>query len=245
VHDDGGRDVTEAVTGVTALSGAERQRRHRERKRREREAAAGSGVQPDGTWVPAFASQRPPFTPGHEVSVTTGVSSERRIVPLAAWIEGALRADAATPGYLLESRFAYVVAAWSRAEAVVALLVEWLNRQDIDAAASEIIEEIEQESRPAMGQVKRSMRSRRTMSVLDQLDKHERRAANLRSRLGLDPAGYAKIAHDVAFTGKAADDAIERLGAKGREIHNKRMAEHRAEAVARGEIVPPGRFDDA
>jgi hypothetical protein len=33
---------------------------------------AGSGIQPDGSFVPEFSGQRPPLRPGHEVTVRSG-----------------------------------------------------------------------------------------------------------------------------------------------------------------------------
>jgi hypothetical protein len=70
------------------------------------------------------------------------------------------------------------------------------------------------------------------MSVLDQLNRHESRASALRTKLGLDPAGYAKIAKDVVFTGPVLDDALERAAAKGREIMERREAELRTATAA-------------
>jgi hypothetical protein len=70
--------------------------------------------------------------------------------------------------------------------------------------------------------------------VLVLLNRWEGRAAQLRSRLGLDPQSLAAIAHDVGLVRKAQDDAIERRAAKGREIRLRRQADMRAQADGSG-----------
>ena len=152
-------------------------------------------------WVPSLPRRYswPPFAPGHEVSVTTGAGSERRLGPLADLFVAALMADEATPDYVREPSYRWAVQAWGRAEAIVMLLSDWLSGMDVEAALTEVTESEETEERSKGGlKAKRTMRSRRVASVADQLHRHEVRAMQLRARLGLDPLSRARLGKDVA-----------------------------------------------
>lgn len=185
---------------------------------------AGSGIQPDGSWVPAFPGQRPPLRPGHEASVTSGAYSPRRVGPLAARIREELLAGEDCPGWLHEERFAAGLAAWSEAEAMVVLIREWLDTQDLDEALSEITTADEDETRPAPGGMRRTVRQRRRTPALEALAKWMTRAQSLRNDLGLTPKAYAAMARDVSLTRRAQEDAIERLGTAGAQIRAGRRA---------------------
>lgn len=91
------------------------------------EAAAGRGGE-DG-WAPEFPGQRPPFEPGHELSMTAGHRSERKVGPLADQIAHDLLTDPDVPPHIREPLFAASVQAWARAEAVVRLLWQWLEER--------------------------------------------------------------------------------------------------------------------
>lgn len=192
----------DGVTGdVTALSGAERQRRYREKRRREA-GGAGSGVQADGSFVPEFAGQRPPFRAGHELSVTHGARRESTVAELAAQYEAELLSHPDTPEWLRDStRDLPAVRALCRAEAIVSLLWAWLAGQDVETALSETTEGTETEVRPVPGAMTRTIRSRRVASVLDQVHKHETRAMHLRGRLGLDPLSRVRLGKTAAGPG--------------------------------------------
>ena len=172
--DGDGRDgVTQDVTGDARLTGAERQRRYRQRRKQEREAPAGSGLEPDGTWTPAFEGQREPFRAGHQLSVVTGAGSPQRVGEVAERYKAALLGSAGTPGYLRQAWFDSAVDGWASAEAVCFLLRRWLDTQDIEAALTEFIEEDEDVSRPVPGAERRRSRGRRVASTLDALHKAE------------------------------------------------------------------------
>lgn len=172
---------------VTPLSGAERVRRHRERKKAEA-AAAGR-----------------PFEPGHELSLVHGAYSEERVLARRAEIERVLLADPSTPDYLKsDGSYRPALRALCRAEAVVSMLEEWLDQQDIRSALTELTTGEESEDRPAPMSVRRTSVSRRVASALDALHKHEVRAMNLRARLGLDPLSRARLGADLAQTADAA-----------------------------------------
>lgn len=128
-------------------------------------------------WVPDFPGQRPPFAPGNEAAVTHGAWSERRVSPVARQILDELLADPATPRYLIEdSSYGPALAAWSRTEAQVQMLMVWIDRHGHAAALA------------------------KNGLLLEQLRKWEVTAASQRARLGLDPLSRAKILRDLAAT---------------------------------------------
>jgi len=150
-----------------------------------------------GDWTPEFDGQRPPFAPGNESAVVHGARSERHVGPLAAQIAAELLADPDTPAHLHEPLFAAAVQAWSRAEATCQLLWRWIEGKDIMAALTDLATTTEDEE-SSHGKVHRRSVTRHVPSVLDMLRKYEAHAANLRGRLGLDPASAAKVGRDLA-----------------------------------------------
>lgn len=139
----------------------------------------------------------PPFEPGNEVATRHGANSERRVGPLAEQLAAALLADQNTPSYIREPSYMSVVRAWSRAEAVVELLWRWLEQHDLDAALTDLTE-TDEDTEMTKGSASKRTTSRHVESVLTQLHRHEVRAMNLRSRLGLDPLSRARLGKDVA-----------------------------------------------
>ena len=139
----------------------------------------------------------PPAEPGNELAMVHGARSERRIAPLAEQIASSLLSHPDTPPYLREPSYAPAVRAWSRAEAVVSLMWDWLAEQDLEAALADstVTDEAERRSRSKSS---RHTTSRHTEAVLTQLHRAETRAMNLRSRLGLDPLSRARLGKDVA-----------------------------------------------
>lgn len=148
-------------------------------------------------WQPAFDGQRPPFTPGHELSTKHGAWSPRKIDPLAAEIVAGLLADDAV-AHLRASRFAAAVQAWAVAEARCQLLAQWCDGMSIQQAATP----------PKPG----------TSAPLEVLRKWEATALTHRSRLGLDPLSAARLGKDVA-QGRQADAA--RMLTELREEHER------------------------
>ena len=139
----------------------------------------------------------PPFEPGNEVATVHGAHSERRVGPLAEQIATALLTHPETPPYVREPSYAAVVRAWSRAKAVVELLWRWLAEHDSDAALADLTT-TEEDAEFGKGTASKRTTSRHVESVLTQLHRHEVRAMNLRSRLGLDPLSRARLGKDVA-----------------------------------------------
>ena len=148
-------------------------------------------------WTPEFGGQRPPFAPGNETAVVHGARSERHVGPLAAQIAAGLLADPDTPPHLHEPLFTSAIQAWSRAEAVCRLLWAWIEGKDIVTALADLATTTEDEE-SSNGKTHRKSVTRHMPSVLDMLRKYEAQAANLRGRLGLDPASAAKVGRDLA-----------------------------------------------
>jgi hypothetical protein len=156
--------------------------------------AAGGAA--DG-WSPEFAGQRPPFTEGNEAATVHGARSERRVAPLAARLAAELLADPDTPAHLQEPLFAAAIEAWSRAEAVCHLLWAWISGQDVMDALTDLTTAVEDED-TSQGHTHRSSMTRHVPAALELLRKYESVAANLRGRLGLDPASAARVGRDLA-----------------------------------------------
>jgi hypothetical protein len=151
----------------------------------------------DGGWTPAFDGQRPPWPAGNEAALTHGARSERYVGPLAARIAQELLDDPDVPKHIREPMFAAAVQAWARAEAVCQQLWAWLEGRDIVAGLTAAATTTEDETR-SKGQTNRKSVTRSVPAVLDQLRRFEAHAANLRSKLGLDPASAARVARDLA-----------------------------------------------
>lgn len=128
-----------------------------------------------GPWSPAFPTQRPPFAPGHELSLKHGAYSPRTVDPRAAELVDGVLADPEL-GYLAQPRFRAAVWSWARAEARVQLLEGWLVEHDSIGVDAE-------------GEV---------LPVLAALRGWSMTASKMLARLGLDPAAAAALGRDVA-----------------------------------------------
>lgn len=134
---------------------------------------------------PARGYSWPAFAPGNEIRVTHGAYSARRVDPIAAELAAAL----------VEARpdldgHGPAVWAWARAEARCLLLAEHFADGMFDTE----------------GNVRAGMR---------ELVSFERLAADLRSRLGLDPRSQADLARSRAEAARTAVD-LEAVRARGR-----------------------------
>jgi hypothetical protein len=128
-------------------------------------------------WVPAFEGQRPPFEPGHELSLRHGGYSPRKVEPLAQQLVDLVLDDPET-AYLTNPRWRPALWAWARAEAQVQLVTEWLTEQAEDGVGD--LDEA----------------SVRAAHLL--LHRAESRATSGRTRLGLDPLSAARLGRDRA-----------------------------------------------
>jgi len=176
-------------------------------------AGAGHGGEPRGySW--------PPFAAGNEAAVTHGANSERRVGPLAERIARELLEDPATPPHVREPVFAASVEAWAHTEAVVRLIRAWLAERDLMAGLAELTTTAEDEERGKVT-TRRKSTTRHVGPVLEALRKYETLAANLRGRLGLDPASAARVARDLALTRRMGAAATP-LDAALAEIERRR-----------------------
>lgn len=130
--------------------------------------------------------QRPPFEPGHELSIQHGAYSPRKVDPLAAEIVERLLADPEL-GYLKAPRYRHEVHALARAEAQVQLLTEYL------AGLAEKLDD-EDPGRAGVG----DLDSDRVRAAYLLLHRAEARADRARQRLGLNPLAAARLGRDVA-----------------------------------------------
>lgn len=139
----------------------------------------------------------PPFEAGHERSVVSGAHSPRRVEPRAAEIASAIRADPSSPEWLRLPQYAAALAAYARTEAIVSLLTEWLDTQDLGDVLTDTTRTAEVEERTKTRTTRRSTQTR-VVSVLDQLHRAETRANSLRRELGLTPASAARLTRDLS-----------------------------------------------
>jgi hypothetical protein len=141
---------------------------------------SGSGLQPDGSWVPVFEGQRPPFPPGHALSLRHGAYSDRVVSPIARHLVEAVLEHAGRPGsatsYLLDESYAPALAAWGEAEARAELFAGQLAAHAEECASG----------------------CKRCAGWDDKLRRWQVTAMNHRQRLGLDPLSRARLGRDVA-----------------------------------------------
>ncbi len=156
------------------------------------------------------------FAPGHEISVKHGAgdlghpdrNTPRKVLVLAQKFADAYL-DGYTPPQLEMPQFMPAVEAWARAEARVRLLNDWIDGMTIEEMTSP------PERKGASAAVK---------VPVELLMQAENQAAKRRKDLGLDPASWASIQKDLGIAGRAADDAVTRMGAAGAAIRRQRAS---------------------
>lgn len=151
----------------------------------------------EATWQPEFEGQRPPFAESNAVALKHGATSPARVNPRAEEI--AEQAVEAVP-YLGTPDFRPALRAWSRAEASLELLAEWVDRHGL----------LDTEGKP--------------QPWVSTLLRFERLAASHRARLGLDPASRAKLEREIAEAARGRFD-LDALLAEGRKALQARQAE--------------------
>lgn len=175
-----------------------------------------SGVQPDGSWVPVFDGQRPPFEPGHDLAKghgrppVHGAYSPRQVEPLARELVDLVLADEACQ-HVHAPMFRPALFAWARAEAQVQLVTEYLMTEATSAGN-------------ALGRLEEE--HVRTAYLL--LHRAETRATTGRTRLGLDPLSRSRLGRDRAAA--AADTAQVMAQLQALEKRGLRLVD--------GELVP-------
>ena len=146
----------------------------------------GSGIQRDGTWVPVFAGQRPPFEPGVATTETHG--SHASIARLGARPQEI--ADAIRP---------FVAAYSPGVEPIVQCYAVTLTRIERGAHALDAVEE-----GTDIGESYKRREDDMLMSLRKDLRAWIRLSVTLAGELGLTPSSAARILRDVGVGAHAA-----------------------------------------
>ena len=156
------------------------------------------------------------FPDGNELGLKHGagdVEHPNRRIPKRVLVLAQQFADAYLDGYcppqLEMPQFLPAVEAWARSEARVRLLNDWIDGMSIEEMTSP------PERKGASAAVK---------VPVELLMQAENQAAKRRKDLGLDPASWASIQKDLGIAGRAADDAVVRMGAAGAAIRRQRAS---------------------
>ena len=154
--------------------------------------------------------------PGSELGLKHGAGDlqhPNRPPPKRVLVLAQQFADAYLDGYcppqLEMPQFLPAVEAWARSEARVRLLNDWIDGMSIEEMTSP------PERKGASAAVK---------VPVELLMQAENQAAKRRKDLGLDPASWASIQKDLGIAGRAADDAVARMGQAGAAIRRQRAS---------------------
>ena len=99
------------------------------------------------------------------------------------------------PDHIRTPAFASAAGAWARAEAVAEAVFEYMTEMSVEDMIAP----------PMPG-------TRPPVDIWRATDAH---ASRLRSKLGLDPQGYARIRRDLGLADRAEEAALERLSQTG------------------------------
>lgn len=168
-------------------------------------AHAGSGVQPDGSWVPVFEGQREPFARGNGLQVTHGAYSPSRVMERAELILERVLSDPEIPSQARSGKFRLTAVAFARAEAMSELLLEHLATLPPE----------EWTVPPRAGAVKSPL------DVWKTVDAH---ATRLRNDLGVSPVAYARIAASLGTAARGVEDRLQAMAANGARFVEARQA---------------------
>jgi phage terminase small subunit len=182
--------VAPKVTG--AKTDAQRQRDRRERLRRERMAE-----------LRAMPDSPLPGVPGHVAAVTHGADRAATVSVRARQCYEAMMAAGYTPAYLRDPVYAERVLAYCHAYARVELIREFVDKQDMRAAWTEVTEISETQSNVKPGVIKRQSKQKSAVSAWDRLEAAEKSLAARAAELGLTPMARARLGKDFAKAAKA------------------------------------------
>ena len=149
-------------------------------------------------------------TQGHKTHGTSAPSAldQLRIDARAREFMVAALENPAMPDHLRSPGFRTAVWGWSKVEILAEIVWEWAcTLIEGDGMAALMLP-------PLPG----------TNPVFATIQLAESKAAWHRSRLGLDPTSYARIAKDLGLNRRAAEDGLTRLDSAGAEIVGRRMA---------------------
>jgi hypothetical protein len=138
---------------------------------------------------------RPPFEPGHTLSTRHGAYSSRVLEPVARRLVDDLEASAP---WWVESVDRAAVDAYARAEARVEVLARWTAEHGL----------LDAKGKPT--------------AAADLLLRVERVAAEMRSRLGLDPLSRSRLGRDSAVAAAVGANAVRAAAEAGRQARERR-----------------------
>lgn len=136
-----------------------------------------SGIPAQGMW-PAHTSES---LQGNEYGLVHGASSQKYYGPVAHLIAEDLLTDAGCPDYLKRTVMVHSIRGWAEAEAKCVLARTYLESLDME----------DQFTARKQGQAA-------PIEIWSKLEKH---AANMRSRLGLDPVSASRIGKSLTSAG--------------------------------------------
>lgn len=151
----------------------------------------------------------PPFAKGHELSMVHGAHSERKLRPL---VDQLLEGLAVAAPWCGGAAFAPTVEAWAWAEARAITYRRHFDSVGMSLEADD----------PPKG--------------LEQWDRAERRAANLRAELGLSPSSLTRLLSGLSsIDAPAAQSGLEALRAAGAALRSAAVsAPHPAGELTEG-----------
>lgn len=144
---------------------------------------------------------------GNANNLKHGMYSGRALRSRAEAIVTAMLEDARCPSHLRSPAFAATLLAWGNAEAIASLAWDWMCDL-LDEAGPQAIFGMSPGMMKAQSEVYKT---------------HAQAASQLRSKLGIDPVGYAKIAKDLGIAANAAEDQLQRMATTGAEITSRRL----------------------
>lgn len=154
------------------------------------------------------------FPPGNRISatgtLTHGITSKWAIRDRADAILEAMLTDPRCPDHLHSPGFAVTIMDWSKAEAVASLAFDWMCK---------LLEEGGEDGPGIIFGLQPGV-----MRAVSEVWKgHAAHADRLRSKLGLDPVSYAKIARDLGIASAATEDRLSRMAESGKEVTERRL----------------------
>jgi hypothetical protein len=160
----------------------------------------------------------PDFGPGNTIAVRHGAHSEQLMRPVAEVLKNELLSDPELPDYLRQRQFAHALDAYCWALAQCLRLREYVAQLELADALTDRTETDETEERDG-GSVSRRSTSRRIESAQEVARKYEIHAANLRAKLGLDPAAAAKLGRNLAAAKLDVAQAMAQLASEESSGH--------------------------
>jgi len=159
---------------------------------------------------PDWKLRRPDFEPGNQLAVRHGATSARLVSPVAEEIKQAILDDPELPAYLRQPMFQHALDAYCFAEAQCIKLREYLASLDLVESLTDTTITDEAEEFGEGSATKHSV-SRRRESAQELARRYEAHAANLRSKLGLDPAAAAKLGRNLVAAGIDVAQAMAQM----------------------------------